>query len=155
MADPMIRWIIKRNCSASPAQLAAVFASIVLLSLAIGIGFAVYGLWLVLPFVGLELVVLAAAFVCFGRHAGDYEVLELRAGRLRVEQLRGARRSAWQFAAPFARVETADEAVAGGRDRLFVAAAGERVEVGAKAVGARRRQLADELKRALRSAAAA
>ncbi len=152
MAEPVIRWIIKRNCSASPRQLAAVFASIVALSFAIGVGFAAYGLWLVLPFVGVELVVLAAAFFCFGRHAGDYEVLELQAGRLRLEQVRGSRRSDWQVATPRARVEVDAGADRASSARLFLVAADRRVEFGAALVDERRRQLAHELNRALRSA---
>ena len=154
MAEPVIRWIIKRNCSASPRQLAAVFASIVALSFAIGVGFAVYGLWLVLPFVGLELIVLAAAFLCFGRHAGDYEVLALQAGQLRLEQVCGSRRSNWQIAAPRVRVETDAGADGASSARLFLVAADRRVEFGAALLDERRRRLAHELNRALRSAVA-
>lgn len=149
MSDSVVRWIIKRNCSASPGQLAAVFASIVALSFAIGVAFAAYGLWLVLPFVGLELLALAIAFVCFGRHAGDYEVVELRDGQLRVEQLRAMRRSTWEFALPAARLETDGERDA----RLYVVAGDRRIEIGADLQEERRRRLAQDLTRALRVAA--
>jgi len=63
-------WLVKRNCSASPRQLALVFGSLVAVSFAFGAGFAAQGLWMVLPFVGLELVAVAAAFICYGRSAG-------------------------------------------------------------------------------------
>jgi uncharacterized membrane protein len=155
MPEPEIRWTIKRNCSASPRQLAAVFASIVALSFAIGIGFAAYGLWMVLPFAGLELAVLAAAFICFGRHAGDFEVIELQSGQLRVEQFRGSHRSIWQVAAPRARIETVAAADGKSLAHLYVVAPSRRVEVGAALLDERRRELAHELDRALRSAAAA
>ncbi len=47
MSEPAIRWTVKRNCSASPRPAAAVFASLVVLSLAIGVGFAMSGQWVV------------------------------------------------------------------------------------------------------------
>ena len=66
-------WLIKRNCSAGPRQLAMVFGSLVAVSFAFGLGFAAFGLWMVLPFVGLELIAVGAAFFCYGRHAADFE----------------------------------------------------------------------------------
>jgi uncharacterized membrane protein len=56
MADPVRCWMIKRNCSASPQQLAMVFASLVAVSFAFGVAFAAQGLWLVLPLVGIEML---------------------------------------------------------------------------------------------------
>lgn len=61
--------LLKRNCSISPAALARVFALLVAVTLGIGIAFAAVGAWLVLPFAGIEVVVLAAAFIAKARHA--------------------------------------------------------------------------------------
>ena len=66
MAEPSI-WLIKRNCSASPRQLAGVLVSVVVISFAFGVAFATQGLWMVLPFVGLEVLAVAAAFIFYGR----------------------------------------------------------------------------------------
>src|SRR5215467_674033 len=98
-------WIIKRNCSASPAQLAAVFASMVGLSFVFGILFATQGLWLVLPFAGLELVAVALAFVCYGRRAADYERITLSEAELLIERAEGVRVASFRFPAAWARVE--------------------------------------------------
>ncbi len=54
----------------SPAGLAAAFAALAMLTLAIGVGFAVVGAWLVLPFAGLEVLMLAVAFLVYARRAG-------------------------------------------------------------------------------------
>lgn len=54
----------------SPAGLAMAFALLAALTLAIGIGFAVAGAWLVLPFAGLEVLLLGAAFFACARRAG-------------------------------------------------------------------------------------
>lgn len=53
----------------SPAGLAMAFAALAVLTLAIGVGFAVVGAWLVLPFAGLEALALAAAFFVYARRA--------------------------------------------------------------------------------------
>lgn len=54
----------------SPAGLATALATLAALTLAIGVGFAVVGAWLVLPFAGLEVLMLAAAFFVYARRAG-------------------------------------------------------------------------------------
>ena len=56
------------QCSISPAALACVFVSLGCVVLAIGAGFAMVGAWLVLPFSGLEVLLLAAAFVWHARN---------------------------------------------------------------------------------------
>jgi uncharacterized membrane protein len=51
----------------SPAGLAVAFAMLAAVTLTIAVGFAVAGAWLVLPFAGLEVLGLAAAYVVYGR----------------------------------------------------------------------------------------
>jgi uncharacterized membrane protein len=54
--------VSKPHCSISPAGFACVFASLACVTLAVGVGFAMTGAWLVLPFSGLEVLLLAGAF---------------------------------------------------------------------------------------------
>ena len=54
----------------SPAGLAMAFAGLAALTLAIGAGFAMIGAWLVLPFAGLEVAMLAVAYFVYARRAG-------------------------------------------------------------------------------------
>ena len=101
VSAPHFSRTLKRNCSMSPAGLAKVFAALALVVLAIGAGFAAAGAWLILPFAGLEVLLLGAAFVLYARHAADYEKVEVaeaeriaryemdaRAARVRVEEER-------------------------------------------------------------------
>src|SRR2546421_431512 len=83
--------ILKRNCSISPAGLACVFAALGVAALAIGAGFALAGAWLILPFAGLEVLLLTAAFLLQARHATDYERIELDRGRLAIEVAQAGR----------------------------------------------------------------
>jgi uncharacterized membrane protein len=88
---------VKRNCSISPRALFGLLAFVAGVSFAIGIGFAVYGAWPILPFVGLEVAALAAAFYVNGRHATDYERIALADGALVVEIRDGDRTEEHRF----------------------------------------------------------
>jgi uncharacterized membrane protein len=52
--------------------MATAFALLAAVTVTIGIGFAVLGAWLVLPFAGLETLALAIAFFAIARRAGNY-----------------------------------------------------------------------------------
>ena len=96
---------LKRNCSISPSGLACVFIALAVAVLAIGTGFAFAGAWLILPFAGLEVLLLAGAFVLQARHAADYERIALERGRLSVEMAQGARLARYELDARRVRVE--------------------------------------------------
>jgi uncharacterized membrane protein len=84
-SGPEFSLIMKRNCSVSPQALVWLLVFTACLSFAIGIGFALFGAWPVLPFVGLEVAALGLAFFANGRHATDYERIALRKDALVVE----------------------------------------------------------------------
>jgi uncharacterized membrane protein len=142
MPDHDTRWILKRNCSASPKQLATVFASLAAFAFLIGVVFAAYGAWLVIPFAGLEIVAVGVAFLCYGRHAADYEAIELRGDVLTIVRVDGAERIEVDLPTRWAVVEYAPA-------RLLLYARGQQVEVGRHLPEARRMTLAREIKRAL------
>jgi uncharacterized membrane protein len=96
---------LKRNCSISPSGLACVFAALAVAVLAIGVGFAIAGAWLILPFAGLEVLLLGGAFVLQARHATDYERIALERGQLRVEVAEGRRLERYELDARHVRVE--------------------------------------------------
>ncbi len=77
--------ILKRNCSISPAGLLWVYVMIAVVTLGIAAVFAALGAWVILPFAGIEIVALGIAFAVNGRHAADYERIQLGEGRLVVE----------------------------------------------------------------------
>jgi uncharacterized membrane protein len=79
------RWHLVRNCSITPRQLAWLYASLCVISVAIGTGFWLRGAPLVAPFAVLELVVVGVAFLIYARHAADGERIRLEHGRLEVE----------------------------------------------------------------------
>ncbi len=154
MGTRATRWIVRRNCSASPAQLAVAFGSVAALSFLIGVVFALHGLWLVLPFVGIEVAAIAAAFFCYARHAADFERIDLADGCLYIEHVQGGATRRWTFDLPWVGVRVEDAGLAGCA-RVMLEARGRSVEVGRHLDPERRRALADELAQALRAAALA
>ena len=94
---PRFSLVLKRNCSIAPQALATVLGLTACLSFGIGIGFATIGAWPILPFAGLEIAALAAAFYVNGRHAADYERIAFEGGMLVVEVRVGERTHTHRF----------------------------------------------------------
>ena len=135
--------ILKRNCSISPAGLAGVFSALALALVAIGAAFAIAGAWLVLPFAGLEVLLLAAAYLMHARHAADYERIELEAGRLTVEVGEAQKTSRWVTQACEARLCLQQE-------RVLLLVAREQLELGRHLDAQTRARFAAELQKRLR-----
>jgi len=134
---------LKRNCSISPAGLAGVFAALACVVVAIGAGFAFVGAWLVLPFAGLEVLLLGSAYVLYARRAADYERIELDSGRLTVEVGQAQKTSRYEMDACRARVRLEEE-------RVLLLGAREQLELGRHLDADSRARFADELQKRLR-----
>jgi uncharacterized membrane protein len=133
---------LKRNCSISPAGLAGVFAALAFVVVAIGAGFAAAGAWLVLPFAGLEVLLLGAAYFLYARRAADYERIVLEAGRLRVEVAQAQKTARYEMEARRARVFLEEE-------RVLLRGAGDELELGRHLDAQTRARFAAELQRRL------
>jgi uncharacterized membrane protein len=143
-------WLIKRNCSAGPRQLAVVFGSLVAVSFAFGLGFAAFGLWMVLPFVGLELIAVAAAFFCYGRHAADFERIEIQPRVLSVEHVEGVHTHRWEVDPRVSHVQVETRGRKWGqRVRVFLLAPATQLELGRYLLDHRRLVLGREVSGAL------
>lgn len=142
----MVReWELRRNCSLSPRQLAAVFASLCVVSLVIAGFFWLVGAPFVLLFAGLEIAALGAAFLVYARHATDGERVRLAEGTLWVERQSGSEQRIDRFNPQWVRVESADfEANA-----VRLGESGRAVEVGRYVTAQQRAAFVKELKNAL------
>jgi uncharacterized membrane protein len=98
-------WLLKRNCSVTPAQLGGLYASLCLVSLGIATGFWLHGAKMIMPFAWLELLVVGAAFLVYARHATDAERIALSGGHLVVEQESAGRKLRAEFDQAWVRVE--------------------------------------------------
>jgi len=143
-----IHWFLKRNCSVTPAQLGWLYASLCVVSLGIGTFFWFQGAVLILPFTGLELAAVGAAFLAYARHATDGETISLEGRQLVVELESAGHRRRAEFDRDWVRVEpSADD-----RSLIELSARGTKVNVGRYLRPELRPELAQEIRRALREA---
>ncbi|MBL8382050.1 MAG: DUF2244 domain-containing protein [Burkholderiales bacterium] len=145
-------FLLRRNCSIAPWPLLAVFASLAAVSFAFGAAFASFGPWLILPFVGLEVLALGAAFAVCSARAGDHERIRVGVDALTVEDVAGRRRETRRFDPQWARLEVERGPQ---RIKVFLTQSGRRAEVGRHLGFERRTAFADDLRAALAAARAA
>lgn len=100
-----LQWVLKRNCSLTPAQLFGTYLALCAVSLSIALGFTWHGASPVLAFAGIELLLVGAALLLYARHAADQERITLADGSLCVEHRRGQQTELTQFRAAWVRVE--------------------------------------------------
>lgn len=143
-----IHWFLKRNCSVTPAQLVWLYASLCVVSLGIGVFFWFQGAKLVLPFAGIELAAVGAAFMAYARHATDGEKISLQGGQLVVELENAGRLERSEFNRQWVRIEPrADDG-----SLIEVSGQGRSVAVGRFVRPELRPALAREIRMALRGA---
>ncbi len=130
----------------APRQLLGFYGVLCVLSLGIASGFWLHGATLVMPFAWLELLAVGAALWVYARHAADAERIGLHGGRLTVELACGARTDRVDFRPEWVRVEPQH----GDGSLIELSGQGRRVVVGRFVRPEMRRQLADELRWALR-----
>lgn len=145
-AERTVQWLLKRNCSATPRQMMGFYASLCALSMVIGVFFWTQGAMLVMPFAWLELVAIGTALLVYSRHATDTERIRLQPGRLTVEHVSGRHVERAEFAPAWVRIEPEH----GGRSLIELSGQGQRISVGRFVRPELRRQLAEELRWALR-----
>ncbi|KAF1048516.1 DUF2244 domain-containing protein [Xylophilus sp.] len=141
-----VDWSLRRNCSITPAQLAWLYGSLCLLSLAIGLWFWQMGARIVIGFAGLELLAVGIAFLAYARHAADGERIQLRGPRLVVELEQAGRMQRAEFKRAWVRVEPK----AGDGSLIRLSGQGRSVEVGRYVRPELRAALASEIRLAVR-----
>jgi len=145
--DSGFELLLKRNCSISPSGLLTAYLVISVITLFIAAGFAAVGAWMVVPFAGLELVLLGVAFTICARHATDYERIALNAGCLTVEVCESDEVRRHEFNPAWARVMLNRD---GFGSRVVLKSSGRSLEIGRHLHVQARRELADALGERLR-----
>jgi uncharacterized membrane protein len=145
MDHPKHEWLLKRNCSMAPRQVAFAFGCLCLLTFAIASVFAVRGLWLVLAYALLETCGLALALFHYARHATDHEHIYLSEDCLLVERIEAGECEQVRLDPYWTRIgpPTRDHRL------IWIESRGVKVEVGGFVSEEQRRQVADELRAGL------
>lgn len=143
-------WRLARNCSLSPRQVARAYALLCCASGAVAVAFLLRGVWIILAFSFCELTLVGLALLVYARHALDHERIALSDAALVVECVEAGERR--QSCLDPLRTRVLEHPGAGGRHTLLrLESRGVQVEVGRFVTEARRRQVAAELRAALRS----
>lgn len=138
-------WILKRNCSLTPAQLVRAYGVLCALSFAVAAVFTLRGAWVVLAFATVEMAAVALAFLHYARHATDHEHIVLVDGYLVVKRVEAGRVHQVRLDRCWTRIAPPS----GTQDLIRLENRGMTVQVGRFVTGAKRRQVAQELRREL------
>lgn len=141
-AAPEYEHLSRRNNSLSPAGRWLAFGFIAAVSACIALSLSLaFGAWMVMPFTGLEIGVLYAAFRYMDLHARDYERVTLTGNQLQIETVEGFRVRQWVFDRYWAQVHCT-----GDGSRVTLRSHGREVAVGLFCGEEARRSLAQELR---------
>lgn len=86
----MSEWMMRKNCSLTPAQTVYAYLGACALVLSIGLAFTAIGHWLVLAFSTVELLAMGALVLGYCRHARDFERISVDHDVLHIEVRSGA-----------------------------------------------------------------
>ena len=138
------------NHSLTRAQERLIFRSLAVLSFTAAIGFLLLGYWLILPFAGLEIGLLAWAFGALRSREQDYERLTIDGDRVVLERRAGMHSERREMNRQWARV-VCDCRTPGRSCRVSVSSHGRETEVGQYLSDEARLQLAATLRRKLQA----
>lgn len=132
----------------APGHLFGLFLALCVVSLGIASFFWFQGAKLVMPFAWLELIAVGIAFMVYARHAADQEMIALSKGSLTVRNTSGNTTETVCFVPEWVSVEP----VTGDESLIQLSGQGRKIEVGRFVRPELRRQLAKELRQAVRVA---
>ena len=140
------RFVLSPNCSISWSELLLFYLLTCLVALAVGLFFSLQGLWLVLPFSGLEMLVLGIGLYVTSRKVYRREVITLDLEHTRIEK--GGQRidQCWEFKTPWIRIVDELPDHRRPRRKLAISMYGESVEVGSFLANSEKDELAFQLK---------
>jgi len=147
-----VRLLIRPNHSLSPVATLMFMGGFSILTLSIAIVFVLQGYWPVLPFAGLEIAIVGAAFWYCGRKAQDYDLITIESDRVNVVQRANAREQTWEFDRHWARVELVPGEGRLHAPRLMLGSHGKRVEIARALPEESREMLAGRLRDWIRTA---
>ena len=138
---------IAPNCSLSVPAAGLFFGSLCFVSFAIAAMMALQGFWPVLPFAGLEMLLLGWALASSLRRRGQRQTITVSAEEVRVESRVGSRRTQVVFPRHWAQVKLRRPASRLHPSRLVIESHGRQCEVGDFLTEEERRGLAQRLVR--------
>ena len=141
---------IKPNSSTSSRNLVVIVICLAVVCLTIALSFFSLGLWLVLPFAGLEIFVVGIAVGYTIRRAEDCETILIDEREVVVTQRRGRSTHEQKFHKYWTRVRLLTGATALQPSRLEIGSHGKYIEIGRDLTQQNKQELAASLNQCLR-----
>lgn len=140
--------VARPNASASTESVMKLLLALLMCAGVIAVAFVHAGAWMVLPFAGLELLLVVLAFVVVMRHSGDYEKITIAADHVEIEQCVLGQVKHVQFQRYWTRVTLREGE--NGKTSLWIGSHNKEVEFGRDTMSnMQREELVSHLKRAL------
>lgn len=140
--------IAKPNASASAESVCRLLLSLGILTGLIALAFVHIGAWMVLPFAGLELVLVVLAFVWVLKHRDDYEKITIVEDHVEIEQSVLGKIKHVRFQRYWTRITLRESE--NGKTSLWIGSRNQEVEFGRDTMNnAQRAELVSHLKRTL------
>ena len=134
--------VISGNDSLTARDGWMVYGSLVVLTIIIAGAWTALGFWVVLPFAGLELGMLALAVTMVRRRAGYHELLVIGRDEVTLERGRSeAKREVLHWPLAWTRIELIEARARPPRSQLMVCVSGKRTEIAHMLAEAERRTL--------------
>lgn len=121
------------------------YLGIVAVSLSVAVGFAIAGYWPILPFAGLELLALGAAFRWSLLQGQRRELISVKESRVLVRKTGSKGQHDFEFVRPWTRVELVEARATTWPRRLLLRSKGRAVEVGGFLAASERASLGQRL----------
>ena len=147
--DVDFRAEIRPNASMSPRNLVVAVICLAVVCLTIGLAFLSMGLWLVLPFAGLEIFAVGVAVGYTIRRSAETEIISIQESDVSVTKTNGNKSRHSIFPRYWTRVRLERSQNGLRQSRLMIGSHGRFVEVGASTTDEARIELAAVLKQAL------
>ena len=143
------RFVVMPNCSMSWQENKAFVASLACISFTIAGVFAFQGMWMILPFAGIEILMLTGILYWTGLQATHREVISIDDDKVRVEVGRRKSRQMYEFQRAWTKVELRSPTLPNRQSRLVMRSKGKELEIGACLTEQERKELAASLTKAL------
>ncbi|MGD2073711.1 MAG: DUF2244 domain-containing protein [Gammaproteobacteria bacterium] len=144
------RFVIRPNCSLPWRQVVRFYLSVLAVSMGIAVAFALQGAWMVLPFAGLEMLVLGAALYIVARRSSYWQQIVIQGDNVDFVEHGPGTQHRESFKRAWVRIELVGPAIRGHPSRLTIGSHGRCVEIGGCLNEEDKRYLADELRQAVR-----
>ena len=139
------QFVIERNQSLSWKGNKVFIFFLAVLTLGIAVVFAFQGLWLILPFAGIEVVALTIGLYCCNLRCRDKEVITIDTEKVLVEEGRRKPNNCWSFNRAWLYVELISPKAHGHPSQLKLRSKGKEIEVGKCLTDNERKSLAKTL----------